>query len=98
MSTASSPGCREVLVANADLSPIRPFWIRTEEVAQHYPTLWKGIIGSYAVLVLVAVMLYVMLRRENRRRDALSLDEKEGEKHAFDDLSDKENMYFRYAY
>lgn len=60
--------------------------------------LWKGILGSYAVLVLVAATLYVMLRRENKRRDHLGLDEKEGEKHAFEDLTDKENMYFRYAY
>jgi hypothetical protein len=48
--------------------------------------------------VCVAVILYVMLRRENARRDALAMDEKEGEKHAFEDLTDRQNLWFRYAY
>ena len=39
-----------------------------------------------------------MLRRENQRRDDLNLDKAEGERIAFDDLTDKQNMYFRYAY
>ena len=50
------------------------------------------------MLVAVAAILYAMLSRENKRRDALELDEKEGEKHAFEDLTDRENMWFRYAY
>ena len=49
-------------------------------------------------MVAVAAVLYVMLSRENKRRDTLELDEKEGEKHAFEDLTDRENMWFRYAY
>ncbi|KPI44864.1 putative transporter [Cyphellophora attinorum] len=77
---------------------VGPFWIKTEQVAQHYPMLWKGILGSYSVLVLVAAILYIMLRRENQRRDATGLDQQEGEKHAFEDLTDKENPWFRYAY
>jgi hypothetical protein len=77
---------------------VGPFWIRSQEVSDQYPRVWKGIIGSYAVLVAVAAVLYVMLSRENKRRDALELDEKEGEKHAFEDLTDRENMWFRYAY
>jgi hypothetical protein len=77
---------------------VGPFWIRSQEVSDQYPRVWKGIIGSYAVLVAVAAVLYIMLSRENARRDALDLDEKEGEKHAFEDLTDRENMWFRYAY
>ena len=77
---------------------VGPFWIRSQEVSDQYPRVWKGIIGSYAVLVAVAAVLYVMLSRENKRRDALDLDEKEGEKRAFEDLTDRENMWFRYAY
>jgi hypothetical protein len=77
---------------------VGPFWIRSQEVGDHYPRVWQGIIGSYAVLVCVAVILYVMLRRENARRDALAMDEKEGEKHAFEDLTDRQNLWFRYAY
>jgi hypothetical protein len=26
------------------------------------------------------------------------MDEKEGEKHAFEDLTDRQNLWFRYAY
>lgn len=77
---------------------VGPFWVRTEQVEDQYPRLWKGIIGCYAVLVAIAVLLYVMLRGENAKRNALELDEKEGEKVAFDDLTDKENKWFRYAY
>ena len=77
---------------------VGPFWVKTEQVGENYPTVWEGIIGSYAVLVAVAVALYVMLRRENLRREALNLDEKEGERHAFEDLTDRENLWFRYAY
>jgi hypothetical protein len=77
---------------------VGPFWIRSQEVGDHYPRVWQGIIGSYAVLVCVAVILYVMLRRENARRDALAMDEKEGEKHAFEDLTDRQNLWLRYAY
>ncbi|GAB7332019.1 hypothetical protein MBLNU13_g03918t2 [Cladosporium sp. NU13] len=77
---------------------VGPFWIRSQEVSDHYPRVWQGIIGSYAVLVCVAAILYVMLRRENARRDALAMDEKEGEKHAFEDLTDRQNLWFRYAY
>ena len=77
---------------------VGPFWIRSQQVGDHYPRVWQGIIGSYAVLVCVAGVLYVILRRENARRDALAMDEKEGEKHAFEDLTDRQNLWFRYAY
>lgn len=39
-----------------------------------------------------------MLRRENARRDALHLEKEEGDRIAFDDLTDKQNLHFRYAY
>ncbi|ETI25854.1 hypothetical protein G647_02631 [Cladophialophora carrionii CBS 160.54] len=75
-----------------------PFWVKTETVKQHYPELWEGIIGCYALVIVLAVVLYVMLRSENRRRETLQLEEKEAERVAFDDLTDKENLYFRYVY
>jgi MFS family permease len=89
--------------ANTTLSPITgnivgPFWIRSQQVSQHYPRVWQGIIGCYSILIIVAATLYFILHRENARRDALVLDEKEGEKHAFEDLTDKQNLWFRYAY
>ncbi|EXJ57108.1 hypothetical protein A1O7_07452 [Cladophialophora yegresii CBS 114405] len=70
-----------------------PFWVKTETVREHYPELWEGIIGCYALVIVLAVVLYVMLRAENRRRERLPRDEKEAERVAFDDLTDKENLY-----
>ncbi|KAL8968751.1 MAG: hypothetical protein Q9197_004715, partial [Variospora fuerteventurae] len=42
----------------------------------------------------VAVLLYLLLARENKRRDSLALDEAGRDTHAFKDLTDKENPYF----
>jgi hypothetical protein len=41
--------------------------------------------------------LYLVLWRENRNRDKLELDEVQRDKIAFDDLTDKQNPFFRYA-
>jgi hypothetical protein len=51
---------------------------------------------SYCITILSSVILYVVLRRENSRRDALDLDIAEGDKLAFKDLTDIENLHFRY--
>lgn len=48
--------------------------------------------------MVLACVLYILLRAENRRRDKLQLDEKEAERVAFDDMTDKENLHFRYVY
>jgi hypothetical protein len=42
--------------------------------------------------------LYAVLYFENKRRCALPVDEQERAKLAFQDLTDKENPYFRYVY
>jgi hypothetical protein len=39
----------------------------------------------------------VVLKRENKRRDALVVNEDERDRLAFRDLTDKENVYFRYV-
>ncbi|KAK5208725.1 hypothetical protein LTR99_001243 [Exophiala xenobiotica] len=75
-----------------------PFWIKSETVSQHYPRLWGGIIGCYALVIVLAIVLYVLLMNENRRRNRLNLEEKEAERVAFDDLTDKENLHFRYVF
>jgi hypothetical protein len=53
---------------------------------------------SYCIVIVLAITLMVLLRRENLRRDTLQLDVKEAEKIAFEDLTDKENPHFRYVY
>jgi hypothetical protein len=40
--------------------------------------------------------LYFVLARENRRRATLELNHVERDKLAFQDLTDKENIYFKY--
>ena len=63
--------------------------------------------GCYVVLALVICFLYFYLKRENAKRDRLQeelvnagtpgvIDDKLV--HAFDDLTDKENVNFRYVY
>jgi hypothetical protein len=52
---------------------------------------------SYCITIVSASTLYVLLYRENKRRDALGMDDGERNRLAFKDLTDKENVYFRYA-
>lgn len=42
-------------------------------------------------------LLYFVLAKENRRRDGLDMNDAERDKMAFQDLTDKENPYFRYV-
>jgi hypothetical protein len=62
----------------------------------HHPRLIRQ--RSYCIVIVLAIILIFILRRENQRRDRLQLDEKEAEKTAFEDLTDKENPHFRYVY
>lgn len=55
-------------------------------------------IASYCLVIVLAITLMFILRGENMRRERLQLDEKEAEKTAFEDLTDKENPHFRYVY
>lgn len=77
---------------------VGPQLIVTQTVGQHYPRLWTAIIVCYVLLVVLSAVLYLLFRRENQRRDELLLNKEEGDKIAFDDLTDKQNPYFRYAY
>lgn len=52
---------------------------------------------SYCITITAAVVLYFVLLRENRKRDAIPIDPAERDKLAFMDLTDKENPYFRYV-
>ncbi|KAI0471391.1 putative MFS transporter [Xylaria cf. heliscus] len=76
---------------------VGPQLVRSETRGEHYPALWTGLIVFYVVTILAASTLYVILRRENRRREQLGLDERERDRVAFKDLTDKENPYFRYV-
>lgn len=58
---------------------------------------WILTVYSYCITIAAAVVLYLVLRRENRIRQTLELDEVQRDKIAFDDLTDKQNPFFRYA-
>ncbi|KAL9012299.1 MAG: hypothetical protein Q9173_002920 [Seirophora scorigena] len=76
---------------------VGPQLIKTPTLNRHYPALWLGLIICYCIVILLAAALYLLLARENKRRDALALDEAGRDTHAFRDLTDKENPYFRYV-
>ena len=87
-----------VFVAYCVGNIVGPQLVKSEQLPQHYRELWLGIIICYCIVIVLAVALYFLLRAENARRDRLELDEKEGERVAFSDLTDKQNLHFRYVY
>ena len=53
---------------------------------------------SYCITIASSAALYFVLRRANKAKEALGpVDETEKAKLAFQDLTDKENPYFRYV-
>ena len=53
--------------------------------------------NSYIITILLALALYFLLRAENRRRDGLHVDDTDRDRLAFCDLTDRENLGFRYV-
>ncbi|KAL8928747.1 MAG: hypothetical protein Q9208_001525 [Pyrenodesmia sp. 3 TL-2023] len=76
---------------------VGPLLIKTPTLDRHYPALWLGLIICYCIVIVLAILLYILLWRENKRRDGLPQDEAERDAYAFRDLTDKENLYFRYV-
>ncbi|KAJ5736464.1 MFS general substrate transporter [Penicillium malachiteum] len=87
-----------VFVAYCVGNIIGPQLIRTQSKDQHYTELWTGLIICYCITIASAATLYVICSRENKKRSQLTLDEDERERLGFKDLTDKQNMYFRYVY
>ncbi|KAF1809506.1 MFS general substrate transporter [Eremomyces bilateralis CBS 781.70] len=76
---------------------IGPQLVRSQSKSQHYPELWTGLIICYVICMAASVALYFVLSSENRKRDAVVGSEEERANLAFQDLTDKENPYFRYV-
>ena len=76
---------------------VGPQLIKTETRSQHYPELWTGLIIFYCIAIVAASLLYFVMWRENKRRDSLALREEDADRLAFRDLTDKENLHFRYV-
>ncbi|KAK1635799.1 allantoate permease [Colletotrichum phormii] len=77
---------------------VGPQLVKSQSKASHYPELWLGLIICYVICILASAALYYVLWKENKRRDALPVDDEERAKFAFQDLTDKENPYFRHVY
>lgn len=102
-----------VFVAYTVGNIIGPQLVNSKTKDQHYPELWTAMIiwyagptvacsaladdGSYCITIAAAMTLYIILRRENRRRSSMDLDESQRDKMAFNDLTDKQNPFFRYV-
>ncbi|KAI4682794.1 uncharacterized protein J4E84_007259 [Alternaria hordeiaustralica] len=95
--TKKSAMAGTVFVAYCVGNIVGPLLIRSQEKGAHYPRLWTGLIICYCITIASAVALYAVLKRENKRRETMSVDEEERDKMAFMDLTDGENMYFRYV-
>lgn len=79
--------------------PVIPHPIQTHTTTSTSSSKFALIIllTSYCIVITLAIILYLHLRRENKRRDGLPKDDAERDKLAFRDLTDKENIYFRYV-
>ncbi|APA14406.1 hypothetical protein sscle_12g091760 [Sclerotinia sclerotiorum 1980 UF-70] len=75
---------------------VGPQLIISQTKSRHYPELWLGLIICYCITVVAAVVLYILLAKENQKRGLMELDEENRDKMAFQDLTDKQNPYFRY--
>jgi hypothetical protein len=76
---------------------VGPQLIKSQTRRQHYPELWTGLIIFYCITIAASVALYFVMWRENKRRDRLDLNEEDADRLAFRDLTDKENLHFRYV-
>lgn len=95
--TKKSCTAAAIFVAYCVGNIVGPQLVRTESLGRHYPELWLGLIICYVIVVVLAGVLWVLIRRENARRERSGVDEGEREKWAFRDLTDRENPYFRYV-
>ena len=86
-----------VFVAYCVGNIVGPQLIKTPTLKRHYPELWLGLIICYCIVIVLAVVLYFVLRRENRKREGMQLSEEERDRLAFRDMTDVENPYFRYV-
>ena len=96
--TKKSAMAAAIFVAYCVGNIVGPQLIRSQTKREHYPVLWTGLIVCYCVTIGAAGGLWVVLGRENRRRDGMGQeDEGERDRFAFMDLTDGENPYFRYV-
>lgn len=107
---ANTSGHTKKVVTNAILflgycvgNIIGPFFYKTEQAPTYALGIWSMIV-SHLLEVLVIVAYWILMSRENRRRDKLQsameggLEGRNLDTTAFLDLTDRENLNFRYIY
>ncbi|KAB8556614.1 hypothetical protein FH972_025651 [Carpinus fangiana] len=86
-----------IFVAYAVGNIIGPQLIRSQSKSRHYPQLWTGLIICYCILITSALLLYLHLWQENKRRKSFILDDEKMQESSFKDLTDRQNPYFQYV-
>ncbi|RAH74187.1 putative MFS allantoate transporter [Aspergillus aculeatinus CBS 121060] len=78
-----------------------PFFFKSDQAPRYQLGIWSMIVSNLIEIALV-VILRIMLAWENRRRDAAQLHGDptawDRDQTAFSDLTDKQNLNFRYVY
>lgn len=91
------------LTSTADIPPAIGPQVFLSWDAPRYLIAFSTHMGCYVLLVLIIVYLYWHLTTENKRRDdlmAAGVEEANSNKavQGFDDLTDKQNLAFRYVF
>jgi hypothetical protein len=75
-----------------------PFFYKAAQAPTYTLGIWSMIFSHIAEIALV-ILFWVLLSRENRRRESgLGDRELDSDATAFSDLTDRENPNFRYVY
>ncbi|KAI3317743.1 putative MFS allantoate transporter [Xylariaceae sp. AK1471] len=110
LQTANTAGHTKKVVTNAVLflgyctgNIVGPFFYLTSQAPQYELGIWSMIV-SHLIEVALIITFWFTLRRENRRRDKLQaameggLEGRDLDTTAFADMTDRENLNFRYIY
>ncbi|EMC95000.1 hypothetical protein BAUCODRAFT_521364 [Baudoinia panamericana UAMH 10762] len=110
MSTANTAGHTKKVVTNAVLflgyctgNIAGPFFYKTSQAPRYELGIWSMIV-SHLIEVCVVLVLRFVLARENKRRDRIQgqmeggLEGRDLDATAFSDMTDRENLNFRYIY
>ncbi|KAJ9610560.1 hypothetical protein H2200_005337 [Cladophialophora chaetospira] len=75
-----------------------PFFYKTDQAPGYKLGIWSMIV-SHLIEVVVIITFWILMKRENARRDKIQGTEyRDLDATAFGDLTDRENMNFRYIY
>lgn len=110
LQTANTSGHTKKVVTNAVLflgyctgNIAGPFFYKTSQAPSYPLGIWSMIVSHFIEVIVISI-LRILLSRENRRRDRVQSEREGGlegrdlDATAFADLTDRENLNFRYIY